>query len=113
MNKEDSDRKILEEIASETKKLNEFLDSYSVEEVKKNVILQKAICLRLLHLFRAYKKLGGRYAERFGEYHEKLKGYAQKIESGVSSFDASSLIEGARKELPLLLSRVNKIKESL
>ena len=113
MNKESKDERIFEEIVSETKKLNEFLDSYSEIEVKKNPLLQKAICLRILHLARAYKKLGGRYAKAFGEFHESLKGYAERIESGLSSFEASSLVEKAREELPLLLSRVNKIKDSL
>ncbi len=89
------------------------MDEHTIEEIKKNTLLQKAICFRLLHLARAYKKLGGRYAERFGEFNETLKGYMKEIESKASSFDPLSLIEGAKKELPAILSRVEKIKESL
>lgn len=109
----EKDRKIFEEIAAETRSLNEFLDKYSLEEIKANPILQKAITFRLLRVARVYKKLGGRYAQRFGEWNESLKRYAARIEENAASFNPYSLIEEAKEKLPALLIRIEKIKESL
>ncbi len=113
MNHLENDKKILDSIRKETKKLSEFIDKYSLEDIKGNAILQKAICFEILHLCRLYKKLGGRYAKRFGEFHDSLKEYASLIERDFASFDAPSLITSVKKELPLLLTRIEKILLSL
>lgn len=113
MSQLENDKKILDNVQKEAKKLSEFIDKYSLEDIKGNAILQKAICFEILHLCRLYKKLGGRYAKRFGEFHDSLKEYASLIERDSASFDAISLIASVKEQLPLLLSRIEKISLSL
>ena len=109
----DKDKRIFEQIQKETKKHGDFIDKYSLEEIKNNAILQKAICFEILHLCRLYKKLGGRYAKRFGEFHDSLKEYASLIENDSLPFDAYALIAKVKEQLPFLSMRVEKIMMSL
>lgn len=78
MNSEEKDRKVLNSLLKESEKLFSLLSKYSLDEIQKNHILERVVSFDILRLSRLYKKLGGRYANRFKEYNEKLRKWGEE-----------------------------------
>ncbi len=109
----EKDKKVFLSLSDETNKLISFYEQYSLDEISKNSILAKAISYDILRLSRTYKKLGGRYAKRLGEYHAFLLDTGSAIESDIASSLHYEIISKAKEILPLLLERLSKIVSSL
>jgi uncharacterized protein with HEPN domain len=103
------DQEQVKRLIADCEKISSSFKNLTIELIKSNPALAKAVALSLLRFERDYRNLGGRFASVIGNgTHEALQGLAKKIETGLEKINPSEIISALQKTIPSIEATLKK-----